>query len=514
VTSGSATHGPTHDDEADIQGNLVGFNKDNLRLLFVTFPNADAGKQFLAGMAKQVNHAAEIKSYNERFKERAKAGRSQLDEQVSWVNLVVSFAGLTQVGADGLDAFPDSFKQGMRARAQTIGDVDQSDPVNWTGPFAPGSGFAVHAMVIIAADTPDPQDPVTLLDERTTEIRNLIESCGVTEFTATQEGHTRPAPFTGHEHFGFKDGISQPGIRGLTTSSKPGSDTIAAGEFLIDYEDQDGHVSGQPIDAPPSPDQPGYPPTTSPTPQPLPAWSRNGSLVVYRKLFQNVGGFRQFTEAHAAETGLSSAQLRAKMVGRWPSGAPLENVPGDGHIDPTAQDIGEVDPNSPVLEDEHINNFSYQQHDADGHLMPKAAHIRKANPRDGQPAGRDESNRHRITRRGITYGPEFVEGEAPYGGGPVPEDDRDRGLLFICYQSSIERGFEFIQGQWANKPDFPDADAGQDPIISQNVANPPFTIPPNNVHLTTERWVITTGGEYFFSPAISALQHLAGEDTQ
>jgi Dyp-type peroxidase family len=513
MTTSNPSLGPTHDDEEDIQGNLVGFNKDNLRLLFVTFPTADAGKQFLAGMAKQVNHAAEIKSFNERFKERGRAGRSQLSEQASWVNLVLSFRGLETVGADGLDAFPDSFKQGMRARAQLIGDVDQSDPANWTGPFAPNSGFAVHAMVIIAADTPTPQDPITLLDERTTEIRALIQSSGVTEFGATQEGHTRPAPFTGHEHFGFKDGISQPGIRGLTTASKPGSDTIAAGEFLIGYEDQDRHISGQPVETPPAPGQPGYPPTASPTQRPIPPWCRNGSFAVYRKLFQNVGGFRQFTDAHAGEGGLTADQLRAKMVGRWPSGAPLENVPGDGHIDPTAQDAGAADPNSPVLDDAHINNFGYQQHDADGHLMPKAAHVRKANPRDGQPAGKDESNRHRIARRGITYGPEFVEGEVPYGGGPVPEDDRDRGLLFICYQSSIERGFEFIQTQWANKPDFPDADSGQDPIISQNVANPPFTIPPN-VHLVTERWVITTGGEYFFSPSISALRHLAGETAQ
>src|SRR5437764_479930 len=48
-----------------------------------------------------------------------------------------------------------------------------------------------------------------------------------------QDGNGRPGAERGHEHFGFKDGIPQPGIDGLTTPSKTGTDTIAAGEFLI-----------------------------------------------------------------------------------------------------------------------------------------------------------------------------------------------------------------------------------------------------------------------------------------
>lgn len=30
---------------------------------------------------------------------------------------------------------------------------------------------------------------------------------------ASMEGRTRPAPYKGHEHFGFMDGISQPAVR-------------------------------------------------------------------------------------------------------------------------------------------------------------------------------------------------------------------------------------------------------------------------------------------------------------
>lgn len=228
---------------------------------------------------------------------------------------------------------------------------------------------------------------------------------------------------------------------------------------------------------------------------------------MFRKLFQDVGGFQQFTQSQASGVQLTPEQLRARLVGRWPSGAPLQNVPGDRGADTLTSDPSVDHPS--VLEDEHINNFGYAEHDVDGHLTPRAAHIRKSYPRDEQPPGREEANRHRILRRGIPYGPEFVPTEPAYGGGPVA-DGQDRGLLFICYQSSIERGFEFVQTSWANQPDFPDPGDGEDPIISQNVTATPFPLP-DNPHFTTPRWVITTGGDYFFAPSLSAIRQLGGQ---
>jgi deferrochelatase/peroxidase EfeB len=44
----------------------------------------------------------------------------------------------------------------------------------------------------------------------------------------------------------------------------------------------------------------------------------------------------------------------------------------------------------------------------------------------------------RFRRSGIPYGPEVNEDEKD-------ETIDDRGLVFICYQSSIVRGFKFIQ---------------------------------------------------------------------
>ncbi len=94
-------------------------------------------------------------------------------------------------------------------------------------------------------------------------------------------------------------------------------------------------------------------------------------------------------------------------MGRWPSGAALEPVPSlPAGVDPTASDPSAAHP--ALLTDPQVNNFDYEPVDGDGRAVPRAAHIRKANPRSSNPSGgRPDSNRHRILRRGIVYGPEL-----------------------------------------------------------------------------------------------------------
>ena len=137
-------------------------------------------------------------------------------------------------------------------------------------------------------------------------------------------------------------------------------------------------------------------------------------------------------------------------------------------------------------------------------LCPRGAHIRKTNPRQG-PGHNDES--HRIMRRGIPYGPELSI---------KPGDPR--GLLFVCYQSKLDQGFEFIQNFWVNNPTFPPVGgpqgAGLDPIIGQNkVADiVPMNIEPANPDSPNfgfsgiNAFVTPRGGEYFFVPPMSALR--------
>ena len=483
-------------DPDDVQGNLVGFNKDHQRLVFVGFPDAASGKAFIGALISNIATAHDVLDFNALYKRLATRGGAEGTVEATWCNLVLSGAGLTQIGAPGLNTMPTEFMQGMAGQAQALGDVDDSDPRNWLPPFNQGAP-AVHAMVILAADSPDD------LDAGYSRLQSTIAATHVTEL-GHQDGNARPGAERGHEHFGFKDGISQPGIAGLTEPSKDGTDIIAAGEFLIGYPDQDGNVSGQAQPGHPTQEgDPGYPQPTPGTPA-LPDWAHNGSFFVYRRLRQDVGAFNAFVSSEASPLQMDSERVAAKLVGRWKSGAPMESVPAlPQGVDPSTSDPSTLTP--AVLGDDQINAFDYT--DADGSRVPRAGHIRKVNPRSSNPPGRQESNRHRLARRGIAYGPEFQPNEPPYSQGPV--DDRDRGLLFQCYQSSLARGFMFVQRSWANTVDFPQAGDGHDPIISQAVQQREFNLPPQTAHLMMARWVFTTGGEFFFSPSITALKQLS-----
>jgi Dyp-type peroxidase family len=308
-----------------------------------------------------------------------------------------------------------------------------------------------------------------------------------------QDGMTRPdAP--GHEHFGFKDGISQPGIRGLVASSYPqgsgqadqAKDVIAGGEFVLGYPRQRPDPADDPL-----------------TPQP--EWAENGSYLVFRRLRQDVKGFRDFLTSEAARLGSTVDLLGAKLLGRYRSGAPLVGA------EDATEDPGTT--KSDALEKDRINDFGYSM-DPQGMQVPRAAHIRKAYPRD-QPTSRNEpGERPRILRRGITFGQSFRDGNPPHSPfGADPRFPDDRGLCFVCYQRSIRDQFVVIQCGWVNREAVPEDGDGVDPVASQASRERKIRVPriaPDPVQLP-KQWVRTTGGEYFFSPSISALERLSGK---
>ena len=477
----------------DIQGGAIGFFKDHERLLFITFADAATGKSFLAELEPTLANGLEVRRFNEAFSENRRHNGDPEALQSTWVNIWLSRSGLALIGAEGLETFPEEFAAGMGARAAVIGDVGASDPSIWQAPFT--GGAEPHAVIVLAGDN------LADLDARRAKVEDMLVRHGVT-ISGRQDGDARPAPFHGHEHFGFKDGTSQPAIEKFTKSGKGG--TIAPGDVFVGYPDSEGNISGQPVTTPPPPPT-AYNPTPVPPPtQPLPGWTHNGSFVVLRKLRQDVAGFNASMATAAPDIGLTPEQLAAKSIGRWPSGAPMERVPGcPAHIDPAVTDPSAEAP--AVLNEKNINAFDFSD-DPDGTSVPRGSHIRKMNPRkDVLPDG-DSSDKHRMVRRGITYGPEFAVGEPAYGQ-TVP-DNQDRGLLFINYQSSIARIFEFVQAHWANHDDFQKPGDGKDPIISQDSPDGAFNIPPHG-QVTFARWVTTVGGGYFFSPSLSGIRSLS-----
>jgi len=134
------------------------------------------------------------------------------------------------------------------------------------------------------------------------------------------------------------------------------------------------------------------------------------------------------------------------------------------------------------------------------------------------PGGEAEAQTHRILRAGIPFGPEVAPGETT--------TSHSRGLMFVCYQTSIERQFEFLQRRRADNPDFVDGKVrpgngeavipGFDPIIGQAPGNSarqmdePFpNYPAGNRRTRLEmpdQFVVLTAAAYFFMPSISALR--------
>jgi Dyp-type peroxidase family len=400
-----------------------------------------------------------------------------------------------------LTSFPQDFREGMVARANLLGDADESAPSSWVGPFASG----VHGVLILAADDP------RALDQIGRSHTERMRTHGV-QVSFDQTGQTR-VDQPGHEHFGFKDGVSQPGIRGVTvrrnpdndSQGTPGQDLLWPGEFVLGYPTQ--------IRTPAPDDEEGGNEQPGPISVSGPAWTADGSYLVFRRLRQDVAGFHRFLADAAQAQGLTTDQLGAKLVGRYPSGAPLERTADQPEgFDPSTGDPSRDDPG--LLDEMRVNNFEFAEDDGDGTLVPRAAHIRKVYPRDSRtPTGLEaDTQTHRILRRGIPFGQSFHDGtpaDSPTGAGaPFPND---RGLLFLAYQSSIERQFEFIMARWVNEPDATEPGDGHDPIISQARADRLFTLPggrPGHVAMM-QRFVITTGGAYLFQPSLSALRFLA-----
>lgn len=487
-------------DLANVQGNvLAGFNKDHQRFLFFRLGDTERARTWLATIVDETATSEEVLAFNNLFsRARARRGREAGTPQASWLNVALTHAGLAALGVPDteLSMFPVAFRQGMAARAQLIGDVDESAPAHWVGPFASAD---VHGLLLLAADVP------SALDELASVHTRRMAGHGV-QVVFDDAGRVR-ADQPGHEHFGFKDGVSQPGIRGLTRRQNPaddqqgvpGQDLLWPGEFVLGYPTQirtpdpksgeSGNVNPGPIS------------------RSGPAWTADGSYLVFRRLRQDVAGFRDFLAGAAADQGVSEERLGAKLVGRYPSGAPLERIADAAKsFDPSKVDPSRKDPT--ILDARKISDFEFAGDDADGKLVPRAAHIRKAYPRNEKTptGGEADTQTHRIVRRGIPYGESFREGSPP---GSAAGADADRGLLFLGYQASLERQFEFVVSQWFNEPDHPQRGDGHDPILSQ-AATKTFKLPGGRPdHLTMQPFIFTTGGAYLFQPSITALRRLA-----
>ena len=390
------------------------------------------------------------------------------------LHIAVSATGLRALGVplDVIGVLPAEAQDGMAARRQTLADAD---PATWQ---LGGRDQRLDVLVMVYAK--DAGARAVELDAH----RDRLRAAGATVYAdeLTWPVHDR-------EHFGFADGLSQPFLPGLHGAPRTGETRIATGEILLGYPNAYDQI---PI---------------------TPSWNdfdlgRNGTFLVFRKLSQDVAGLWHWIAQHAARLAggdrKAAAELTeligAKLVGRWRSGAPLSLTPDHD--------------NSSFASRDRRNAFKFLAHDLDGLRCPISAHIRRANPRDARGGTAETSetvvSRHRILRRGRSYGAPLTHDDACAG----RDDGGARGLYFISLQSSIARGFEFIQQSWLANPGFGGLHREPDPIIGRPPNGAPYhiTIPaePVRLRLSDVPTVVThLGGGYFLLPSRSALAFIA-----
>jgi len=466
----------------EIQGIILrGYGKlPEARFILLTIVDSARTKKWLSGLATKVAFGIH-------------------QDSKPLCNIAFTFNGLRALGLKerNLQTFSPEFREGMVTphRQRILGDFDNSDPARWKwgGP----NNEPLHILLALYASSK------TELESVYAEHESLIRGAGLRIIEQLDS-----LTLTGRkEHFGFRDGISQPFIEG-----DPGdigkAGCLGAGEFILGYANQYGLLPDSPAILDPQGERSLL--AQGPEGGPVADLGQNGSYLVFRQLTQDVKGFWNFMAASTAkENGSldphSAITLASKMVGRWPSGAPLVKFP-------------QADPGG--LSDD--DDFGYREMDSAGQSCPFGSHTRRTNPRDSlQDSSATGSiklaNHRRLIRRGRAFGEPLVQSMDPLEIMNAEHVVEERGLNFICFNANIANQFEFVQHNWANEPKFENFYDDPDPLIGVKGVCPAgteqnFTLqdsPVNRRVTNLKRFVDVRGGAYLFMPGARALRYLS-----
>jgi len=414
------------------------------RYEFLTFRQHTGGQAWLTGILEKVGIASRV-------------GSGELDSR--WLTVAFTWRGLQALGLNEkcLATFPEEFRQGMAARAKILGTTGANHPNHWVGHL---SNPELHAIVVLFARNVEERERCKIEHEQ------YLSGCPGVEVLSSLDLEAIPPFNYAHEHFGYRDRLSQPAIEGTGDQPTPGSGPpVKPGEFFLGYPDDSG---SQPI---------------LPQPEVL---ARNGSYLAYLRLEEHVGAFRDFLRQHG-KTSEELELIAAKLMGRWRSGAPLALTP-------------QKDDPALGADMQRTNNFDYGKMDPHGYGCPLGAHIRRMNPRDTA----SNMQQHRMIRRGGTYGPPLPD--------DAPEDGVERGIAAFVGCASLVRQFEFAMNVWTNDPNFHQLGNDRDPFLGTQDGTFDMTIPKRPIRKKIKglpAFTTVRGGAYFFLPGIKALRYLA-----
>ena len=397
------------------------------------------------------------------------------------IHLALTAGGVASMRPEAMSAtgLPEHFLSGMVTshRSRLLGDVQGDDPERWRwgGPTTD----PVHVLLMVYAP-----DAATL----ETRLRELVDEGAAAGLRLLVRLDTDE--LSDREPFGFKDGISQPIIAGLPRAGDA-TDVVAAGEFVLGYVNEYGQRGERPLLARSADPRKLLP--SAPEARRLADLGRNGSYLVFRQLYQDVDAFWDYAEAQSGQDASDRSWLAAKLVGRWPGGAPLV-------LSPERDD--------PALA--NANDFQYHDLDATGHACPLGAHVRRSNPRDslepkpGSDESREVNRRHRLLRRGRNWS------TAAQDGRPA-----EQGIHFVCLNANLGRQYEFVQHSWINDPAFNGLYDSTDPLVGpRHGGGSSFAVQvaPLRTRLREiPQFVQMRGGAYFLLPGIRALRYLTSQ---
>ncbi|WP_254567964.1 Dyp-type peroxidase [Oscillatoria sp. HE19RPO] len=465
---------------ADLQGNiLTSHDCDYSAHIFIQFkPNRNAVRQWIANFAKtRITSAQRQGETGGQFPQKNTGASPGL-----FANFLLSYKGYEALGfkfqVGGNREFPSpAFKVGLANFRSILDDPPVED-------WQPGFQTQIHGFILLADDDwSQLNNQAKILFEELEPIADIVN---------TEVGRVlRNSKGQAIEHFGFRDGVSQP---------------------LFFKEDLD-RAKQQGIDK----WDPSAPLELVLVKDPLGEGEYSfGSYCVYRKLEQDVSGFKAAEKALFQTLKLSKKEEEragALVVGRFRDGTPITQFPTEQNVDPVP------------------NNFNYDE-DLRGVKCPFHAHIRKVNPR-GDKNDRhqtiEEQRQHRIVRRAISYGE--LPNARHHSLSPqvrfnnqlahlqnltrYPGEDEKVGLLFLCFQSDLFNQFMFMQKNWSNNHHFVTYTTGFDALVGQGK-------PKTSRQKWHNQWgenevtefdfyhfVTMQGGEYFFAPSISFLKTIA-----